>query len=795
MSEPNSGTTNHRETALRSFGFERLGVATARYPWVSVLLVAILCAVAAFGLVQIRTDDTLRQLFHSGNPAIQDFIKLKRSFPASGQDVLVVAETGRFRDRATFAALNDMHFELSLVEGVSGTVSLFAMRQWTNEGGGIPPPLIPERIPDGAEFQRLLQDVEAHPLVKDRLVSPSQTSKRLVLYILSLQPKANFEAVLAELKSTIRATAIPDVTFEITGIGVQRLELAIASKRDRLVLMLVGFAVGLTVCWVFFRRFDFLLLTNIAPGIAVWWTLGLMGFTGATLNPVMNAILPLLLVITFTNGMHLAFEIRSNLVDPTGSSRDIVSNAVRNVGPACFLSALTTLLAFLSIAFADSPQIREFGLIAAAGSALSFIAVMTINPPLAVFLFRNTETARQGKVARGPLGVLQRQSVALADLIAHRFVSLSVFATALFVLVVVLHLHLAPHYRLSDMAPSDSPSQRLAERIEETFGAIHPVQIMLQWRSTEAKLSDTLPSIVAAHKAVAEISPIRNVWSVATLMPMLQAAGSDPYRNIDERIAKLPKAATAQLINMEERAALITAFIPDLDAKEIGALKQRVVEAIAPLVGVAHGITLTVSGSPVMAAAASTEIISQLNTSLSLAIVIVTALMVVLFRSTAIGLLSLIPNLFALAATGACLFVLGWGLEYAGVIALTVAFGLAIDDTIHVFNRYRLEGLAQGSGRELIHRTIARIGPILMLTTIVLVLGIAASATSQVPPTRTFGIICMMTLCFALVGDLILLPALMFLASRLGLLKANGRAAGSAKSFGRKSEATVSERG
>jgi len=198
-------------------------------------------------------------------------------------------------------------------------------------------------------------------------------------------------------------------------------------------------------------------------------------------------------------------------------------------------------------------------------------------------------------------------------------------------------------------------------------------------------------------------------------------------------------------------------------------LKQRLEMRLATIAERYPGVSFTVTGGAVLSAIGSLSVISQLYISLILAMIIVTVVMVVAFRSLTVGVLSLVPNLFAVTATGGMLYALGWGLEYAGIISLTVAFGLAVDDTIHVFNRHRKETRKTQNAAEGVRATVQSIGPVLILTTLVLFFGICASVTSGVPPTRLFGQIFMSTVLFALIGDLVMLPALIAVAEKLGI--------------------------
>ena len=166
-----------------------------------------------------------------------------------------------------------------------------------------------------------------------------------------------------------------------------------------------------------------------------------------------------------------------------------------------------------------------------------------------------------------------------------------------------------------------------------------------------------------------------------------------------------------------------------------------------------------------------------------MAIVIVVILLGLAFRSLNIALISIAPNLFPIVAAGAVLHFTGSGLQFASILGLTVAFGLAVDDSIHFFNRYFLERhkiadeqkalerettyspqkIAQETFNneiEAVERTVAHIGPVLILTTIILVCGLSVTVLSNLSVTRLFGELSMATLSAALLADLFFLPAL-----------------------------------
>jgi predicted RND superfamily exporter protein len=102
-------------------------------------------------------------------------------------------------------------------------------------------------------------------------------------------------------------------------------------------------------------------------------------------------------------------------------------------------------------------------------------------------------------------------------------------------------------------------------------------------------------------------------------------------------------------------------------------------------------------------------------------------------------------------------------------VAITVAFALAIDSTIHFLNRFTLEESRAGPAsnvREIVMRSAHHIGPPVVLTTIVLALGLGVTMLSDLPSLRLFGQLAAVCLFASLIGQLVILPAALIVGRR-----------------------------
>ena len=151
----------------------------------------------------------------------------------------------------------------------------------------------------------------------------------------------------------------------------------------------------------------------------------------------------------------------------------------------------------------------------------------------------------------------------------------------------------------------------------------------------------------------------------------------------------------------------------------------------------------------------------DLATSLGTASIVIWLILTIVYRSIRIGLISIVPNMFPLVATGAILYFTGQYLEIVTVCVFTICLGIAVDDTIHFLTRYQDEAATADSHAAAIQQAFSGVGTALVMTTIVLVTGILTAVFGDARDARLFGVMGAVTLASALFSDIVFLPALL----------------------------------
>lgn len=779
--QPGRGVGNDKDgpsgrVAHFTLGLDRLGLVALRAPLVSLLLIIAVSALAAWSVTRIKVDDSLSELFRTNTEEFRRYEEIDRRFPSSEYDVLVVVEGKDLLKRPQVEAFRRAIVDLQLADGVAGIVSMLSARG-KPDANGYAAPIMPDTLPDGPEYDALLTALAANEVVAGKFLSADGT---LALAVLSLDREAIAEQGAKAIIGGIRDIATRELQpaglkVQLTGAPVMQLEIRNAVERDRLIYNGLGFVLGAGMAYLFFRRLSLTIIAVLGPAIAILWTLGMVAGLDFRLNLFINVLTPLILVSGFSDSMHLVFAIRRDIV--AGVDRITAArNAVRDVAPACLLTAMNQAISIVSFAFADSALIRTFGLAALIAVGISYLAVAVVVPTLAAFLIRREEPTGSDDKEGGGIAILSRASLAVSRGVARAPIPFAVGGLVLTVLCGLAYSRLEAHYRLADQVPDREQALAATGRLDQKLTGANPVHVMIQWKGNEGLFDPpTLAAIAAAHGVLEREAGLGNVWSLESLRRWLREAGDERIETVQRYVRVLPEHLVRRFIAKDEKAVLVTGRLPDVDAGEMLPVIDKLEKALEPVRKANPGYEISVTGLPAIAARNSAKLIAELNWGLVGDIFLIFIFLGIMLRSVLAGVTSILPSLFPIFATGALLWLTGEGLQFASIIAITVAFSLAIDSTIHFLNRYRLEELRLGPGLGhadlALTRTIEHIGPAVALTTIVLALGLGVTVLSDLPSLRLFGRLTAVCLGSALLAQLVILPASVAIYRRIWPLR------------------------
>jgi hypothetical protein len=739
--------------------------------------------VALVGAGMIRVDDVPRNFIVDDGPDAELFHELRRDFASDDNDVVVVVQAGN-GDLFTPSAVAAIRSLTERIHTVPGIADVYGLADtWLFYPGAPPRRLLPEENSPPEAYPSARGDALNHPLLAGQLVS---ADARTTLIVARIAEDRTTVTELAEAVDAIRAivdgmrSQTAGVTIQVTGLPTVRADIFRMVPREQAKFMLAGAVVCAVIGLLLFRRISALAVVAGGALTGAVWTMGAMGLIGERVN-ILNSVLPtLILIVGFTDAVHIVHHIRRSrrLGVP---QVEAAATAAREVGMACILTSITTMIGFGSLATGSIDMIRRLGFACGMGVGLALFAVLLVVPLLATTrLGRNLHipavAARSASARRNDDSGALDEDLSSGSPIGNLFASVGVrgirwiirhknavcilgFLSTL--ILIAVSFQLKADSRLIEATPVGHESVRAIELCDEAFGGAMIATVVVDWQEDQTLASPVvLEALQAVHQRLDQPPSMNNPHSVLNLLRALPVIHDDlaarvPFLDI------VPARILNRFVRMDLRRALVTVHLRELGTAAYEPIFDQLEFDLAEVETHFAGLRFRLAGTQLLAVRQLNGMIRDLAKSLGLAAIVIFGVMALALRSVRLGLLTVMPNVFPLALTAAYIVFTGDHLRLTSVIAFSVCLGIAVDDTIHFVVRFQRELALDGDVSEALVRTFTAIGTALVTTTCILVGGFAVTFLSELPSNRSFAELASIALVAALFGDLVMLPALL----------------------------------
>jgi predicted RND superfamily exporter protein len=330
----------------------------------------------------------------------------------------------------------------------------------------------------------------------------------------------------------------------------------------------------------------------------------------------------------------------------------------------------------------------------------------------------------------------------------------------------VVYSGLEPSYRLADEVPDKEQALTASGRLDAEISGSNPIQVLITFPPGLGLYTPQTLATIADVQRVLETQPgVGNVWSLDSLRRWLaEQMGLTGVDSLRQYVNELPVFLVRRFIAKDENSVVVFGLVPDKNLTQLVPIVNQLDKRLNTVRKADPGYGVAVTGLSVIAARNSAGMINKLNRALTVEFAFIAAFIGIAFRSLRIGLACLPSGIFPIVAAGSLLRVLGYGLQFSGVVALTVSFGLGLSATIHFLNRMTQKKRSDEDPAIAVEQATVLMGPALILTALVLACGLAALVFSDLPPLRLFGWLGAVAMLAALVADLLILrPVITFL--------------------------------
>jgi predicted RND superfamily exporter protein len=461
-----------------------------------------------------------------------------------------------------------------------------------------------------------------------------------------------------------------------------------------------------------------------------------------------------------------------------GSREQAVVYALGHSGLAIVMASLTTAAGMLSFLTAALAPVRHLGIAAPIGVFFAFFFSLTLLPALvAIFpLPARPLGARES----GP-GWAQRLLLWTGDLGVDRPRLVLVAGLAIMLLSVVGLVRIRFAHMPIDWLPVEDRVRVASKLIDRDLGGSSTAEVLIETgRENGLQDPEVLRGIEAAIEQVESLD--RGALSVGKTISLIDIVkethqalnANDPafYRIPSDRrllaqeLLLFENSGSDDLeifTDSQFRQGRVTLRLPYVDAVLYRAFLDEIEETFEAKLGAEVGIRVT--GRSALGARTFTALMESMARSYVFALVVITPLMMLLIGNARLGLISMAPNLLPVFLILAAMGLFDIALDASSMMVGAIIIGLAVDDTIHILHRFRMEFERSGDMHQAVRETLRTTGTALFFTTLVLTTGFTTMASlGTMQNTIRFGLLSALGIAIAFVANIFLTPALVALS-------------------------------
>jgi len=533
----------------------------------------------------------------------------------------------------------------------------------------------------------------------------------------------------------------------------------------------VGMSILLVIAFLLitFRSLWGLLVPQIVIIGSMIWIIGFMAFIGKPINILLIVLPSIMFVVSMSDVIHLVSKylelLRSGQPKPQA-----IKTAFKEIGMATFLTSLTTSIGFFSLLFVNVIPIQDFGLYTGIGVLMAFILTYSALP----FLFYVTKTPKITHNKNRDFWKPIMRRTFLITLKNRKLIPvIAIIAVATF--SYGASLIVMKNYIMDDVSQKSTVKQDF-DYFDETFGGVRPFELAVV-------IKDPNESIWAPER-LKELEQIdhylRNEYgvnvntSLAQYLSVLNRAshaGNTDYFSVPQakndilRFKRMLKIANQgkfikSVLDSTEKITRINGGIPDWGNIKANEENEKFYRFVKEQDLDKH-LNIHITGTAELLDRNMSYMSTSLVEGLSFAIVVVSILMALLYRSLRMLIISIIPNLIPLVVIAGVMGYFGIHLKITTAIVFTISFGIAIDDTIHFLSNFKLELKRGKSKLYALKSTYLGTGKAIVLTTVILIGGFSMLLMSDFMGAYYMGLLICITLIVAVFSDLFILPLLL----------------------------------
>lgn len=731
-----------------------------------IVTVIIITLILGYYATQIKIEAGIEDMLPKGNVAVDTFYKATELFGGMNF-VVIMIEDQDILDAPSLKKIDEITKELEKVEVVKEVTSLTNIQVIKGDYFGIEVKKLIDSVPQtNEEIQNLKEEISKEEQYIGSIISEDFTSTMILINFATGLEEA--ERAVEEIRDIVSYHGGPEKVY-FAGNPFLVNDASNAMKRDLSKLFPIVVAIVVIILWLSFRTVSGVLLPLSTVLISVIWAIGALSLLGKALS-IISVVLPVLLVsVGSAYAIHIVTRYYEEL-EAGCKSEEAIGNTITKVGIGVLMAGVTTMVGFGSLLFSDLIIIKEFAFGAAFGVGIALLTSILFIPAIYLHLPRPEYL----KMMEG-----EKSTDHLFKIIFQLVINYRPLTIILVLFLVIGSIYVIPKLRTEtgylNYFRQGSETRVAAELVDQRFGGSSTLDVVIY---SDIKDPELLTKMESFQEEAEKIAGLNSPISMITIFREENKAlngGDDLKKTIPTNTKQIAQYllllsmsgqdVTKQYLSFDESTTRIQFRMENMPSVRMEEVIRQVETLIDRHFGEAYEIELT--GVPVMMAEVSKIIINSQIKSIVATILLTLIVTSILLKSIQRGLFcSITIALTVLLNFG----IMGWfdiPLDIATAMIASIAVGIGVDYSIHIYTRYLEEKEKKESDFISLNTAIYTVGRANLYNALAVIAGFGVILFSAFPPLVNFGGLTAIIMVLSFVGAMLILPTLILSTIKL----------------------------
>lgn len=730
----------------------------------------------------VKLSYEVAKILPSDDQTYIDYEDFKSEFGESMNTIVIAVQDVDFFDKDHLKAWNSFGEDIESIEGIERVINItqlpilatdsikqkFIYNSWYHSD------MTESQVENAVE---LLKDQKIY---KGKFYNKDANSGIMLVDInkevlASPQRKNVIDRIIAS--GDIYSSKLNNIDVKYSGLPYIRTKESIKIKDEVSLFILYTLLITSFILLLFFRSFKATFISIVVVLVGVIFSFGIMGILNYDINLLSALVPPVIIVIGIPNCIFLINKYHIEFTKNKNKDQSL-HVMISKIGNITLLTNLTTASGFAAFTLTKSETLQEFGLVAAISIIFIFIISLLLIPIWFSFFPKPKLRHTRHLDKKWVRYVVEMFS----NWIKNKRNVIYIFSGILTIIGLFGLSMVQTTGNVTDDLSRNGDVYNDFKFFEDNFGGVMPLEIIIDSKDTNGIYKASFMSNI--QKIQDELSTYEEFSPSVSYIEFVKYA-NQAYKDDGEKYFTLPQKMIlprlrSMLDKSEEINSLDIILTDEINSKVRISLRMNdlatpqmdtILSKLRPKINSifpAEEFDVVITGMSRVFLEGTKYLVGNLAYSLLLVILLISIFMAWMFRSPRMVIVSLIPNLIPLLLTAAIMGYFSIPIKPSTILVFSIAFGISVDDTIHFLAKYRQELIASNWHiKKSVFNALKETGVSMIYTSVVLFFGFFVFVASDFGGTQALGVLVSITLFFAMLSNLLLLPALLLTLEQL----------------------------